>query len=250
MRAATQVARPIFFSLAIIIVSFVPVFLLEAQEGRMFRPLAFTKTSVMIVASLLSITLVPVLMTLFIRGRRLRPESRNPVSRFCASLYAPVLRLALRWKWAALAVNFAVVPLVVPLALSLGSEFMPPLYEGSLLYMPTSPPGLSVTEATRLLQVQDRILREVPEVEQVFGTVGRGTTATDNSPMGMVNTTVLLKPRDEWRPGLTFEQLQAEMDAKLQFPGVPNVWTQPIRNRLDMLIDRYQDAGGHQDARS
>ena len=233
--AATQVARPIFFSLAIIIVSFVPVFLLEAQEGRMFRPLAFTKTSVMVCASLLSITLVPVLMGLLIRGRHLRPESRNPVSRFCASLYAPVLRLALRWKWAALAVNFALVPLVVPLALSLGSEFMPPLYEGSILYMPTSPPGLSVTEATRLLQVQDRILREIPEVEQVFGTVGRGTTPTDNSPMGMVNTTVLLKPRDTWRPGLTYEQLQSEMDEKLQFPGFPNVWTQPIRNRLDML---------------
>jgi Cu(I)/Ag(I) efflux system membrane protein CusA/SilA len=235
VRAATQVGRPIFFSLAIIIVSFVPVFLLEAQEGRMFRPLAFTKTSVMVCASLLSITLVPVLMGLFIRGRRLRPESRNPVSRFFASLYAPVLRRALRWKWAALAVNFAVIPLVVPLALGLGSEFMPPLYEGSLLYMPTSPPGLSVTEATRLLQVQDRILRSVPEVQQVFGTVGRGTTATDNSPMGMVNTTVLLKPRDAWRPGLTFERLQAEMDARLQFPGFPNVWTQPIRNRLDML---------------
>jgi Cu(I)/Ag(I) efflux system membrane protein CusA/SilA len=233
--AATQVARPIFFSLAIIIVSFVPVFLLEAQEGRMFRPLAFTKTSVMVCASLLSITLVPVLMGVLIRGRHLRPESRNPVSRFFASLYAPVLRLALRWKWAALAVNFAVVPLVVPLALSLGSEFMPPLYEGSILYMPTSPPGLSVTEATRLLQVQDRILREIPEVEQVFGTVGRGTTPTDNSPMGMVNTTVLLKPRDTWRPGLTYERLQSEMDEKLQFPGFPNVWTQPIRNRLDML---------------
>jgi copper/silver efflux system protein len=233
--AATQVARPIFFSLAIIIVSFVPVFLLEAQEGRLFRPLAFTKTSVMVCASLLSITVVPVLMGLFIRGRHLRPESRNPVSRFFASLYAPVLRLALRWKWAALAVNFAVVPLAVPLALGLGSEFMPPLYEGSILYMPTSPPGLSVTEATRLLQVQDRILREIPEVEQVFGTVGRGTTPTDNSPMGMVNTTVLLKPRNAWRPGLTYEQLQAEMDEKLQFPGFPNVWTQPIRNRLDML---------------
>ena len=233
--AAIQVARPIFFSLAIIVVSFVPVFLLESQEGRMFRPLAFTKTSVMVCASLLSITLVPVLMGLLIRGRHLRPESRNPVSRFFASLYAPVLRLALRWKWPALAVNFAVVPLVIPLALSLGSEFMPPLYEGSILYMPTSPPGLSVTEATRMLQVQDRILREIPEVEQVFGTVGRGTTPTDNSPMGMVNTTVLLKPRDAWRPGLTYERLQAEMDEKLQFPGFPNVWTQPIRNRLDML---------------
>jgi copper/silver efflux system protein len=235
VRAAQQVARPIFFSLAIIIVSFVPVFLLEAQEGRMFRPLAFTKTSAMVFASLLSITLVPVLMTLFIRGRHLRPEHANPVSRLFTGIYEPILRVTLRWKWTALVVNFAVIPLTVPLVFALGSEFMPPLYEGSLLYMPTAPPGLSVTEATRLLQVQDKLLRQFPEVERVFGTVGRGTTATDNSPMGMVNTTVLLKPRDQWRPGLTFAALQAQMDERLQIPGVPNVWTQPIRNRLDML---------------
>ncbi len=235
VRAAQQVARPIFFSLAIIIVSFVPVFLLEAQEGRMFRPLAFTKTSAMVFASLLSITLVPVLMTLFIRGRHLRPEHANPVSRFFTWMYEPILRLTLRWKWTALVVNFAVIPLTIPLIFALGTEFMPPLYEGSLLYMPTAPPGLSVTEATRLLQVQDKLLRQFPEVERVFGTVGRGTTATDNSPMGMVNTTVLLKPREQWRAGLTFEALQAQMDERLQIPGVPNVWTQPIRNRLDML---------------
>jgi Cu(I)/Ag(I) efflux system membrane protein CusA/SilA len=234
--AAKQVARAIFFSLAIIIVSFVPVFLLEAQEGRMFRPLAFTKTSAMVFASVLSITLVPVLMTLFIRGRRLKREAVNPVSRVFAWLYEPVLRAALRFKWTALLLNFAVVPLTIPLLFVIGSEFMPPLYEGSMLYMPTSPPGMSITEATRLLQVQDRLLRQVPEVEQVFGTVGRGTTATDNSPMGMVNTTVLLKPRAEWRPGMTFQSLQAEMDQSLQFPGFPNVWTQPIRNRLDMLL--------------
>jgi Cu(I)/Ag(I) efflux system membrane protein CusA/SilA len=234
--AAKQVARAIFFSLAIIIVSFVPVFLLEAQEGRMFRPLAFTKTSAMVLASLLSITLVPVLMTMFIRGRRLRPESVNPVSRFFTWLYEPVLRAALRFKWTALLLNFAIVPLTIPLLFMIGSEFMPPLYEGSMLYMPTSPPGMSITEATRLLQVQDKLLRQVPEVAQVFGTVGRGTTPTDNTPMGMVNTTVVLKPRDQWRPGMTFETLQAEMDASLQFPGFPNVWTQPIRNRLDMLL--------------
>ena len=233
--AARQVARPIFFSLAIIIISFVPVFLLEAQEGRMFRPLAFTKTSAMVFASLLSITLVPVLMTLFIRGHALKPEHANPVSRFFMWVYEPVLRWAIRWRWAVLVVNLAVVALTVPLVLALGSEFMPPLYEGSILYMPTAQPGLGVTEATRLLQVQDKLLSEVPEVERVFGTVGRGTTPTDNSPMGMVNTTILLKPRAQWRPGLTFDRLQAEMDARLQFAGVPNVWTQPIRNRLDML---------------
>jgi Cu(I)/Ag(I) efflux system membrane protein CusA/SilA len=234
--AAKQVGRPIFFSLAIIIVSFIPVFLLEAQEGRMFRPLAFTKTFAMVFASLLSITLVPVLMTIFIRGRRLTRESMNPVSRFFTWLYAPILELALRWKWVALIVNFAVVPLSVPLLFDIGSEFMPPLYEGSMLYMPTAPPGLSIGEATRVLQVQDKLLREFPEVERVFGTVGRATTSTDNSPMGMVNTTVTLKPKSAWRPGLTEEQLQREMDEALQFPGFPNVWTQPIRNRLDMLL--------------
>ena len=247
LRAAKQVGRPIFFSLAIIIVSFVPVFLLEAQEGRMFRPLAFTKTFAMVFASLLSIALVPVLMTLFIRGRRLKPESANPFARICMWLYHPCLRLALRWRWAALAVNFAIVPLTVPLLFTLGSEFMPPLYEGSMLYMPTAPPGLSVGEATRLLQVQDKLLRQFPEVERVFGTVGRATTSTDNSPMGMVNTTVTLKPKDQWRSGLTAEQLQREMDEALQFPGFPNVWTQPIRNRLEHAADRDQDTSRYQD---
>jgi Cu(I)/Ag(I) efflux system membrane protein CusA/SilA len=236
IRAARQVARPIFFSLAIIVVSFVPVFLLEAQEGRMFRPLALTKTFALIGASLLSITLVPVLMLIGVRGTRLRPEARNPISRACTWLYEPIIRFALRWKWTALLVNAAVVPLTIPLMFAIGSEFMPPLYEGSQLYMPTSPPGLSITEATRLLQVQDKILRTFPEVATVFGTVGRATTPTDNTPMGMVNTTVTLKPREAWRPGVTLETLQAEMDAQLQFPGFPNVWTQPIRNRLDMLL--------------
>ena len=236
IRAAKQVARAIFFSLAIIVVSFVPVFLLEAQEGRMFRPLAFTKTFAMVAASILSITLVPVLMTMFIRGKRLKPEARNPVSRFFSAIYAPVIRLALQWRWMALLLNFAVVPLTIPLLFMIGSEFMPPLYEGSQLYMPTSPPGLSITEATRLLQVQDKMLRTFPEVETVFGTVGRGTTPTDNTPMGMVNTTVTLKPREQWRAGMTLEKLQTAMDADLQFPGFPNVWTQPIRNRLDMLL--------------
>src|SRR5256712_7384798 len=234
--AAKQVGRAIFFSLAIIIVSFVPVFLLEAQEGRMFRPLAFTKTFAMVFASILSITLVPMLMTIFIRGRRLKPESVNPVSRLFTAVYDPIIGLALRWKWTALVINFAVVPLTIPLLFVLGSEFMPPLYEGSQLFMPTAPPGLSITEATRVLQVQDKILRQYPEVETVFGTVGRGTTSTDNTPMGMVNTTMTLKPRDQWRAGMTLDKLQADMDAELQLPGFPNVWTQPIRNRLDMLL--------------
>jgi Cu(I)/Ag(I) efflux system membrane protein CusA/SilA len=235
IRAATQVGRAIFFSLAIIIVSFVPVFLLEAQEGRMFRPLAFTKTAAMSFATILSITLVPVLMTTLIRGR-VRPEMKNPLSRMFARLYEPVIRFVLRWKWTALFVNLAVVPLVVPMLWQLGSEFMPSLYEGAILYMPTSPPGISIAEATRLLQVQDSVLAKYPEVAHVFGTVGRAGTATDNSPMGMANTTVVLKPRETWRPGVTFESLQAAMDQDLQVPGFPNVWTQPIRSRLDMLL--------------
>ncbi|MCL4814032.1 MAG: CusA/CzcA family heavy metal efflux RND transporter, partial [Vicinamibacteraceae bacterium] len=235
VKAALQVGRALFFSLAIIIISFIPVFMLEAQEGRMFRPLAWTKTFAMMSATMLAVTLVPVLMTVFIRGRSFRPEHRNPVSRFFNALYAPMLRFALRWRWTSLLVNFAVVPLVIPLALALGSEFIPSLYEGALLYMPTSPPGMSVTEGTRLMQVQDKVLTTFPEVERVFGTIGRATTATDNSPMGMVNTTIVLKPRDQWRPGMTFERLQVEMDEALQFPGFPNTWTQPIRNRLDML---------------
>ena len=236
LQAAKQVGRPIFFSLAIIIVSFLPVFLLEAQEGRMFRPLAFMKTFAMAAASVLAITVVPVLMILLVRGRRLRPESRNPLSRLFAVVYEPVIRLVLRWKWLSLLVNFAVIPLTIPLLFGLGSEFMPPLYEGSLLYMPTAPPGMSITEGTRLLQVQDALLMKYPEVARVFGTVGRGTSATDNTPMGMVNTTVTLKSRDQWRPGMTVESLQTAMDNDLQFAGFPNVWTQPIRNRLDMLL--------------
>jgi copper/silver efflux system protein len=236
VESAQQVGRPLFFSILIIVISFAPVFLLEAQEGRMFLPLALTKTFAMVGASLLSITLVPALMILFLRsGRRLRPERDNPIARVFAAVYRPILGLALRWRWAALLLNFAVVPLTIPLIFVIGSEFMPPLYEGSLLYMPTSAPGLSATEAGRMLQIQDRIIKDTPEVERVFGTAGRGTTATDNSPMGMVNTTVLLKPRDQWRPGMTMEKLQAELDEKLQIPGFPNTWTQPIRNRLDML---------------
>lgn len=236
VRAARQVGRALFFSLAIIIISFVPVFMLEAQEGRMFRPLAYTKTFAMMFATILAITLVPVLMIAFIRGRGFRPESRNPVSRFFTWLYAPILRLALRWRWATLVVNFLVVPLTFPLAARIGSEFMPPLYEGSILYMPTAPPGMSITEGTRIMQLQDKLLKEFPEVDRVFGAIGRATTPTDNSPMGMVNTVIALKPREQWREGMTFERLQADMDEVLQFAGFPNTWTQPIRNRLDMLF--------------
>lgn len=202
----------------------------------MFLPLALTKTAAMVAASVLSITLVPVLMTLFLRSGRLRRESENPAARISTVVYRRVLDSALRWKWLTLAINFAFIPLTLPLLFALGSEFMPALYEGVLLYMPTSTPGLATSDAGRMLQIQDRVIRELPEVERVFGTVGRATTPTDNSPMGMVNTTVLLKPRSAWRPGITMAKLQAELDEKLQVPGFPNTWTQPIRNRLDMLF--------------
>jgi len=236
MDAVRQLGRPVFFSLLVIVVSFMPVFLLEGQEGRMFQPLALTKTFAVAAATLLAVTLVPALMVTILASRHSSaPRGPNPVTRFCAVVYEPALQFALQWKWTFLSANAAVVPLTGLLLLTLGHEFMPPLYEGTMLYMPSAPPGLSITEATRLLQQQDRMLRAFPEVERVFGTAGRATSATDNSPLSMFNTTITLKPRDQWRPGLTYEGLQAEMDRALQFPGFPNLWTQPIRNRLDML---------------
>lgn len=233
--AAKQVGPAIFFSLVIIVVSFLPVFLLEAQEGRMFRPLAWTKTLAVGFSSLLAITLVPVLMLLFIRGH-LRPESRNPISRITQALYLPVLRLCLRFRKTTLLLNLLFLVLTLPLALRIGSQFMPPLYEGSALYMPTALPGISITQASQLLQEQDRIIRSFPEVETVFGTVGRSDSATDNAPLDMYDTTIMLKPREQWRAGMTYEKLIQEMDAELQFPGLSNTWTMPVRNRLDMQL--------------
>ena len=233
--AAKQVGPAIFFSLVIIVVSFLPVFLLEAQEGRMFRPLAWTKTLAVGFSSVLAITLVPVLMVLFIRGR-LIPESRNPISRITQAIYLPVLRLCLRFRKTTLLINLFFLVVTLPLALRIGSQFMPPLYEGSSLYMPTALPGISITQASQLLQEQDQIVRSFPEVETVFGTVGRSDSATDNAPLDMYDTTIMLKPRAQWRPGMTYEKLIQEMDAKLQFPGLSNTWTMPVENRLDMEL--------------
>ena len=233
--AAKQVGPALFFSLLIIVVSFLPVFLLEAQEGRMFRPLAWTKTLAVGFSSLLAITLVPILMVIFIRGR-LRPESENPVSRFTQAIYLPVLRLCLKYRKTTLLLNLAFLLFTFPLMLRLGSQFMPPLFEGSSLYMPTALPGISITQASQLLQEQDRILRSFPEVDTVFGSVGRSDSATDNAPLDMYDTTVMLKPREKWPPGMTYENLIGEMDAKLQFPGLTNTWTMPVENRLDMAL--------------
>ncbi len=235
LRAAKQVGPALFYSLIIILVSFLPVFLLEAQEGRMFRPLAWTKTMALVFSSLLSITLVPVLMPLFIRGR-LRPESENPAARATQAIYLPVLRWCLRhWKWL-IAINVIFLVVTIPLYFKLGSQFMPPLYEGSSLYMPSALPGISITQATALMQEQDRIIRSFPEVSTVFGTVGRSDSATDNAPLDMFDTTIMLKPREQWRPGMTYEKLIQQMDEKLQFPGLTNTWTMPVASRLDMEL--------------
>jgi copper/silver efflux system protein len=233
--SAKQVGPALFFSLLIIVVSFLPVFLLEAQEGRMFRPLAWTKTLAVGFSSLLAITLVPILMVIFIRGK-LRPESENPISRLTQALYLPVLRLCLKYRKTTLLLNLAFLVVTFPLMFKMGSQFMPPLFEGSSLYMPTALPGISITQASQLLQEQDRILRSFPEVETVFGAVGRSDSATDNAPLDMYDTTVMLKPRENWRSGMTYEKLIREMDEKLQFPGLTNTWTMPVQNRLDMAL--------------
>lgn len=233
--AAKQVGPALFFSLIIIVVSFLPVFLLEAQEGRMFRPLAWTKTLSVSFSSFLAITLVPVLMVLFIRGK-LHPESRNPFAAATKALYLPVLRLCLRFRKTTLLVNLLFLAITFPLAWKLGSQFMPALYEGSSLYMPTALPGISITQATQLLQEQDRIIRSFPEVETVFGAVGRSDSSTDNAPLDMYDTTITLKPREQWRAGMTYDKLIQQMDQKLQFPGLSNTWTMPVQNRLDMAL--------------
>jgi Cu(I)/Ag(I) efflux system membrane protein CusA/SilA len=232
--SAQQVGRPVFFSLVIVLLSFVPIFMLTGQEGKLFHPLAATKTFAIVGSAVLAITLVPALMTFLVKGR-LRAESENPVSRFFQRLYTPLLDLALRFKAATVALAVALVALTVPVAMSLGSEFMPPLDEGSLLYMPVTVPNVGLTEAKRQLQVQDTILKSFPEVSLVLGKVGRAETATDPAPVSMVETIILLKPHDQWRPGMTKQKLVAEMDAALQIPGTANGWTQPIINRINML---------------
>ncbi len=234
IEAAVEVGPSLFFGLLIITVSFLPVFALEAQEGRLFKPLALTKTLSMGGGALLSVTLVPVLMVLFVRGRIL-PETKNPINRALIAAYRPVIRGVLGARLTVVALALAALAVSwVPLQ-RLGSEFMPSLDEGAILYMPTTLPGLSVTKAAELLQVQDRVLKSFPEVETVFGKAGRAATATDPAPTEMFETVITLKPRDEWRPGMTTEKLIKEMDAALQIPGVSNAWTMPQRARVDML---------------
>ena len=234
MDACKEVGPALFFSLLIITVSFLPVFTLEAQEGRLFSPLAYTKTFSMAGAAMLSVTLVPVLMLLFIRGK-IMPEAQNPVNRFLIWVYRPIIAGVMRWKKSTIAI--ALLALLVSLypASQLGSEFMPTLNEGTLLYMPASLPGMSITKAAELMQTQDKIIKSFPEVESVFAKAGRANTATDPAPTEMFETVINLKPESEWRPGLTMDGLIAELDKALQFPGVANAWTMPIKARTDML---------------
>jgi len=234
LAAAQEVGPSLFFSLLVITVSFLPVFALEDQEGRMFKPLAYTKTFAMAGGALLSVTLVPVLMLFFIRGQII-PESKNPINRALIWLYRPTIRVVLKAPLAVVALAVAVLAGTAWPLSRLGSEFMPELNEGTLLYMPITPPGLSITKSAELLQTQDRIIRAFPEVESVFGKAGRAATATDPAPTEMFETVINLKPSEQWRAGMTLEKLVAEMDAALRLPGVSNAWTKPIRARIDML---------------
>jgi len=234
IQSAKQVAPAIFYSVAIMVVSFLPVFLLEGQEGKLFRPLAFTKTFVLAGSAIIAITLVPMLMTLLTRGK-FRTENKNPITKALNALYAPVIHWVLRWRKTTIALNILALLAAVPMIVRMGSEFMPPLDEGSLLFMPVTLPSASITEVNRILQTQDGLIKSVPEVELVLGKAGKAETSTDPAPVSMIETIILLKPKSQWRPGVTKDDIIAELDAKLQIPGVRNGWTQPIINRINML---------------
>ncbi len=233
-RSAKQVGRAIFFSEAIIVVSFLPVFMLEGQEGKLFHPLAFTKTFAIAGSALITITLVPMLMTLFMKGKFYK-EGQNPVTRFFSRLYDPVLRLALKFRKTTLAINLLALLITIPLIMRTGSEFMPPLDEGSILFMPTMLPNVSISEAKRIVEVQDRIIKSIPEVETVLGKAGRAESPTDPAPVSMIETIIILKDKSEWREGIVKADIVKELNSKLQIPGVSNGWTQPIINRINML---------------
>lgn len=233
-RSSKQVSRGVFFSTVIIISSFLPVFLLTGQEGKLFSPLAYTKTFIMVVNAILVVTLAPVLISLLMKGRFL-PDNANPVNRFLERMYEPLIRFCLKWRKTTIGINLAALALGVVMITKLGSEFMPPLDEGSLLFMPIVLPDVSNSEAKKVIQVQDGIIKTVPEVSNVLGKAGRAYTATDNSAISMMETMILLKPRKEWRKGVTKDSIINELNAKLQMPGISNAWTQPIINRINML---------------
>ncbi|NCU02778.1 MAG: efflux RND transporter permease subunit [Chitinophagaceae bacterium] len=233
-KSSKQVGPGVFYSTIIVVASFLPVFLLTGMEGKLFHPLAWTKTFILLIDAILAITLTPVLISFLLKGR-LKPESANPITRTLEKIYSPVLSLCLRWRKTTIAVNLIALATGVVMMTRLGSEFMPPLDEGSLLFMPVTMPDVSNSEAKRLLQVQDKLIRSVPEVEHVLGKAGRANTATDNSPISMIETIILLKPKHQWRTGKTKDDIINELNAKLQIPGVTNGWTMPIINRINML---------------
>jgi Cu(I)/Ag(I) efflux system membrane protein CusA/SilA len=234
MRSCKQVGPGVFYSTIVVIASFLPVFLLTGMEGKLFHPLAWTKTFILIVDAFLAITLAPVLISFFLKGR-MQPEEKNPITRGLEKVYTPVLVSCLKWRKTVLAINLIALVAGILMLTQLGSEFMPPLDEGTILFMPVTQPDVSNAEAKRLLQVQDKLIKSLPEVQNVLGKAGRANTATDNSPISMIETIVLLKPRNEWRAGKTKEDIINELNAKLQIPGVTNGWTQPIINRINML---------------
>ncbi len=233
-RASKQVSRGVFYSTIIIITSFLPVFMLTGQEGKLFHPLAYTKTFIMLVDAILVVTLAPVIISFFMKGK-FRDEKHNPINRFLERIYTPVIRACLNWRKTTIGINILALAISIPLLFSLGSEFMPPLDEQSILFMPVTLPDVSNEEAKRILQVQDKIIKSVPEVDKVLGKAGRASTATDNSPISMIETIIMLKPKSEWREGITKKDIINELDAKMQIPGVVNGWTQPIINRINML---------------
>lgn len=233
-RSSKQVSRGVFYSTIIIITSFLPVFMLTGQEGKLFHPLAYTKTFIMLVDAILVVTLAPVIISFFMKGK-FRDEKHNPVNRFLERIYTPVIRACLHWRKTTIGINILALAISIPLLFSLGSEFMPPLDEQSILFMPVTLPDVSNEEAKRILQVQDKIIKSVPEVDKVLGKAGRASTATDNSPISMIETIIMLKPKSAWREGITKKDIINELDAKMQIPGVVNGWTQPIINRINML---------------
>lgn len=233
-RSSRKVGRAVFFSILVTLISFAPIFFLEGQEKKLFSPLVFTKTFVMIGSAIVALFIVPMLLRTLMKGK-LIPESRNPVANFFIKIYSPVLHLCQRWKKTVILISVLIVLGSIPFVLRLGSEFMPPLDEGSLLFMPVTLPDVSNNEAKRILQVQDKIIKSFPEVENVLGKAGRAYTATDNAPMSMIESIILLKPKSEWRDGMTTEKLITELNNQVKIPGVTNAWTQPIINRINML---------------
>jgi Cu(I)/Ag(I) efflux system membrane protein CusA/SilA len=234
LKASKQVGPGVFYSTIIVVTSFLPVFLLTGMEGKLFHPLAWTKTFILLVDAFLAVTLAPVLISFLLKGN-LKPESANPITRTLEKIYTPILKWCLQWRKTIIGINLAALAIGVIMMTRLGSEFMPPLDEGSLLFMPVTLPDVSNSEAKRLLQVQDKLITTIPEVAHVLGKAGRANTATDNSPISMIETIILLKPKNEWRTGITKDEIINQLNAKMQIPGVTNGWTQPIINRINML---------------